>query len=262
MQKEDESKVQAIVAEVSNTPWLEMYCYVLHPNSIDIQTCQPGRTKNTHDNWFQQQKQRNITNNPSLYPPPTTTNEKENKHVSTIYNNYKKKKKKKKNDDLSNGTSWESTNYIFEKKFHVSPFMDMEHIYDWTFWNPTMNKIAVSTTMIKNSKCDDETNGKKYFNAYFEISKQPNNYLLTPMSLCRQILILPYYCLIIQLWIHVEAFWLFLKGVQFIPHPDGTETTASQMIGTIMIPFFAVLDWWNDEKSKQQPNQPTKDKDL
>ena len=241
MQKEDESNVQAIVAEVSNTPWLEMYCYVLHPNSIDIQKCQPGRTKNTHKNWFQQ----HVNNNPSLLPPTTTTTEEEEtKHDNDNH------------DDLSNGKSWESTNYIFEKKFHVSPFMDMEHLYDWTFWHPTMNKIAVSTTMIKNCK-GDETNGKKYFNAYFEIAKKQNS-LLTPMSLCRQILEMPYYCLIIQLWIHVEAFWLFLKGVHFIPHPDGTETAASQIIGTIMTPFFAMKDWWDAFK---QPTQ-NKEKDL
>jgi DUF1365 family protein len=31
----DSNKIEATVREVSNTPWTEMYCYVLHPNSVN-----------------------------------------------------------------------------------------------------------------------------------------------------------------------------------------------------------------------------------
>lgn len=40
------------------------------------------------------------------------------------------------------------TNYKFEKSFHVSPFMDMEHLYDWDFNTPGP-RLWVCTTMIK-----------------------------------------------------------------------------------------------------------------
>jgi len=32
---DNESTISAVVGEVSNTPWNEMYCYVLHPDSVD-----------------------------------------------------------------------------------------------------------------------------------------------------------------------------------------------------------------------------------
>jgi hypothetical protein len=50
--------------------------------------------------------------------------------------------------------------------------------------------------------------------------------------------------MIIQIWIHIQAFKLFVKGVEFIPHPEGSETAASRMIGQIMAPLFAIKDWW------------------
>jgi DUF1365 family protein len=31
----DSNKIEATVREVSNMPWTEMYCYVLHPNSVN-----------------------------------------------------------------------------------------------------------------------------------------------------------------------------------------------------------------------------------
>lgn len=62
-------EVEAIVSEVSNTPWQEMYCYVLHPDSVDLKGGQIRAGKRV-------------------------------KH-------------------------WLSTNYIFPKTFHVSPFFEM-----------------------------------------------------------------------------------------------------------------------------------------
>jgi DUF1365 family protein len=39
-------------------------------------------------------------------------------------------------------------NYKFDKSFHVSPFMDMEHLYDWDFMDPS-ERLWVSTAMVK-----------------------------------------------------------------------------------------------------------------
>ena len=36
-------EIEAIVAEVSNTPWNEMQCYVLHPDSIDVNEVKAGK---------------------------------------------------------------------------------------------------------------------------------------------------------------------------------------------------------------------------
>lgn len=183
VQRRNDCKIDAIVAEVSNTPWNEMQCYVLHPKSVDINEIKNGRPRG----------------------------------------------------DAT------SINYIFRKTFHVSPFMDMEHIYDWTFWEfDSPNKpIYISTSMIKD--------GNTYFNAYVDITPR----IMKPFMLAWQLIRFPVYCLLIQLWIHYEAFWLFAKGVAYVPHPKGSETAASLLIGKIMTPLFDFKDWV-DEKRKRQ----------
>ena len=218
--------IEAIVAEVSNTPWNEMKCYVLHPDSIDMMHVKEGMYRK----YF----------------------------YTTSEDNYSRKMQ----------TQLHSVNYIFQKKFHVSPFMDMDHIYDWTFWHLTGNQIIVSTTMkkiqagkqaeivdtndksIENSNHGDSDMKSKssssfpleetvtYFNAFFDIQRVSFH----PFFICYQLIRFPVYCMIIQIWIHVQAFKLFVKGVEFIPHPEGSETIASRMIGHAMAPFFALKD--------------------
>ena len=201
-------EIDAIVAEVSNTPWNEMQCYVLHPDSIDVNEVKAGRSRSA------------LTGKAVSKFPQATEDE--------ISGDDK--------DKQNDANTWKSINYIFDKAFHVSPFMSMDHIYDWTFWEPRGDRIAVSTSMIKGGKIP-------YFNAYFDIRRQP----FTPFRLCYQLIQMPVYCAIIQIWIHIEAFWLFLKGVEFIPHPQGSETAASQIIAKLMTPFFMAKDWLSGE---------------
>ena len=208
------NQIEAIVAEVSNTPWNEMQCYVLHPDSIDITKVQPGLSKKITEidsnDLHQKQEQFMI----------------------------------------------ESINYVFDKSFHVSPFMDMKHIYDWTFYSPTPIISKNSNTNKINSRIIANTSMRKknaqYFNAHFDISR--SNF--TPISLCYQLIRFPFYCMIIQLWIHIEAFQLFMKGVEFVPHPSGddSQNLISKTIAFFMMPLFALQDWWqiNDQTKKKQ----------
>ena len=183
LQRRTNSIIDAVVAEVSNTPWNEMQCYVLQAKSIDIQKIQPGITKG---------------DTPSI-------------------------------------------NYLFQKAFHVSPFMDMEHMYDWTFWefDTPAKPIQLSTSMIKGDKT--------YFNAHVELHPKG----MQPLMLAWQLIRFPVYCILIQIWIHYEAFWLFVKGVAFVPHPKGSETFVSNMIGTMMTPLFAMKEWTNKQIKRQ-----------
>ena len=175
-------KIDAVVAEVSNTPWNEMQCYVLHKDSVDMVEVKEGRSKN----------------------------------------------------------ELEGTNYIFQKTFHVSPFMDMEHLYDWTFWEFTKetDPLCVNNSMVKE--------GVLFFSAYLQIQ----NVGLHPHTLAKKLVLFPIFCFLIQIWIHYEAFRLFFKGVAFVPHPKGSETAASRAIGRMMAPLFALQDWV-DEKLKK-----------
>ena len=205
--------IEAVVAEVSNTPWNEMQCYVLHPDSVDMKT-----VKETEG----------------------------------------------------------SVNYLFDKAFHVSPFMDMDHEYDWTFWHERTNEreggnndtktgdtrptattttnATTTTTGVTNTNTHSNTlrittNMKKEKKLFFSAHLNVQNRGLHPMMLAQRLILFPIFCFIIQLWIHYEAFWLFVKGVAYVPHPKGSETTASRWIGNAMAPLFALQEWFDRNKS-------------
>jgi len=271
--------IEAIVAEVSNTPWNEMKCYVLHPNSRDIDIVQvidgTGLSKKRAPSSSSSSSSHNGIPSPSRHATTehdedkisttTTTTTTEEDYNAASFGSTTTTTATGKDDiridhnNINNSNSNSSINYIFNKTFHVSPFMELDYIYDWTFWNPTKSRIRVSANMIKKqTKADDNDNDdrtisnttpnnihhknnkkQKHFNAYFDIHRQN----FTPLHLGYQLFRLPVYCFIIQVWIHVEAFRLLLKGVVFIPHPEGAETMVSKVIAKVMAPVFELIDW-------------------
>jgi len=171
------NRLSALVGEVSNTPWTEMYCYVLHPDSDD----QVRATTNT-------------TNNNCRF-------------------------------------------YSFPKEFHVSPFMEMEYWYDWSFLGvPGKEKLTIINSL-RRRRSDDNTT--MAFTATLKLKEGQD---ITPFTMGYQMLRFPVFCFIIQIWIHYQAMWLFLKGVVYVPHPKGSETTASIIIAKVMTPFFAIRE--------------------
>jgi len=185
-------KIPAMVAEVSNTPWCEMYCYVLHPDSVDkVQ-----------------------------FPTDTKTKQ--------------------------GGDDNDTFHCVFPKTFHVSPFMEMEYIYDWAFegipYPSASSKKQISVWNLMKSKDTDKT----HFRA--KLLMEPH-VITSPFFVAWQLVRFPAFCAIIQLWIHYEAVLLFLKGIVYVPHPEGSETFASKLIANIMTPFFAMRDRFNP-KSK------------
>lgn len=132
-------------------------------------------------------------------------------------------------------------NYLFPKNFHVSPFMEMTYNYDWLFDPWANDKSWCITTAMKRI-----SDGVLQFTATMRVAPQG----LNPLVLAWQLARFPMYCMIIQIWIHYEAFWLFVKGVTFQPHPTGAETTASRVIGNIMTPLFAFKDMLDGKATK------------
>jgi hypothetical protein len=197
--------LDAVVGEVSNTPWTEMYCYVLHPDSID--------------NVQQHQLDNGSYPNPRVDDPNTQF-------------------------------------YRFPKTFHVSPFMEMEYWYDWTFQQTPLdtsfvvvNSLRRRTTSTNHDETKTQTTNiatkeRLDFTARLELQTQP----LTPYALAWQLIRFPIFCFVIQVWIHYQAAWLFLKGIVYVPHPQGSETAASKAIATLMIPFFAIRDRMESRK--------------
>ena len=105
----------------------------------------------------------------------------------------------------------------------------MDYLYDWILWRPG-NKLAISTSL--------KQNGKNAFNAFAEVEKVG----LNPFILVFYFIRFPAYCLLVQVWIHIQALYLTIKGVEFIPHPEGSETIVSQIISASMAPYFALKD--------------------
>lgn len=185
-------KLEAIVAEVSNTPWNEMFSYVLHPHSVDMTSVSDAK---------------------------------------------------------------EGINYVFAKNFHVSPFMEMDYMYDWTFSelsslvNSDSSPLVITTAMIQKDPAKT-----CQFRARVELRPTSPD----PLKWAWQLIKFPAYCILVQLWIHYEAFWLFMKGIVFQPHPKGSETTASLIIGTLMAPLFALKDWMEGGGETENPTEEKK----
>jgi len=231
----DNNDIAAIVGEVSNTPWLQQYCYVLHPDSVDKVRVNIKEPKAT--------PQSNHLHNAGDSDSDGDGDRDNNKHVIKKFE------------------------YSFPKEFHVSPFMEMDYFYDWSFigipgappaakpsdMNVNHNKKSSSNKQ-QQQQSTTRTNSITVVNT---LRKRKNNRIeftaklvmesnhITPFRVVWQMIKFPMYCMIIQLWIHYQAVLLFLKGVVYIPHPLGSETTVSLVIAKIMIPFFAIRDYYN-----------------
>ena len=94
-----------------------------------------------------------------------------------------------------------------KKKFHVSPFWDMNHDYQWYFSCPDE---SLNVNMI-NFKSE-----KKVFDATLSLDKriEMNFYNLLMNSLR-----FPFITLMVFLRIHFQAFKLLLRGATFYKHP-------------------------------------------
>ncbi|MAJ45446.1 MAG: DUF1365 domain-containing protein [Candidatus Marinimicrobia bacterium] len=95
---------------------------------------------------------------------------------------------------------------VMNKKFHVSPFWDMNHIYDWVFTIPN-RKIAVN---MKNYK-----ENIKVFDASLNLERKTLNL----KNLLFQIIKFPFITIKIFLRIHWQAIILWIKGATFHTHP-------------------------------------------
>jgi DUF1365 family protein len=96
--------------------------------------------------------------------------------------------------------------YRFNKDFHVSPFMQMDVVYDWRFIDPGSIFIV--------NMADIDT-GQKIFDATLSLQKKA----LSKYRLLGMLLRYPFLTLIIVLKIHWQALKLWYKGAVFHEHP-------------------------------------------
>ena len=106
--------------------------------------------------------------------------------------------------------SKEKIKSTMKKELHVSPFWDMDHLYEWSFSSPT-EKLGV---YMKNFK-----EGEKVFDATLNLKRL----ILSKKSLLFTIFKFPFMTVKVVFWIHLQAFFLWLRGATFFIHPSKTN---------------------------------------
>ncbi len=93
-----------------------------------------------------------------------------------------------------------------QKEFHVSPFMNMDMEYRWRIHSPDENM---------NIRLESWAHSNKLFSASMYLKKVEINSL----NLRNVLINFPLMTLKVTTMIHYEAFKLWIKGIQFVPHP-------------------------------------------
>jgi DUF1365 family protein len=113
----------------------------------------------------------------------------------------------KANRTASNGTDETGTQrFRCAKDMHVSPFMAMEHDYDFVLTPPTERLVAHMNVL------DDPANGR-FFDATLTLDRRPWR------DLARGLLRFPWMTAKVVFAIHWQALRLYLKGAPVFTHP-------------------------------------------
>ena len=112
--------------------------------------------------------------------------------------------------DVMNEGSENKKRFRFDKIFHVSPFMSMNHSYDWRFTAPG-DGLAI--------QMDNWEDHKHMFDATLVMKKKA----ITRWALTRVLMQYPFMTLQLTGAIHWQAFRLWCKKAPFYSHPKHTE---------------------------------------
>jgi hypothetical protein len=117
-----------------------------------------------------------------------------------------------------NCTQGSRKRYHLDKAFHISPFMDMDLVYDWRFTEPT-SQLAIHMENLRD--------GRPFFDATMKLERRE----LSSTSLARVLLQYPLMTAKVIGAIHWQALKLWAKGVPFHPHPSKRKESSSIVTG-------------------------------
>lgn len=100
--------------------------------------------------------------------------------------------------------------YQFDKCFHVSPFMEMNLLYDWRFSTPDKNLVVFMSNLKEDIRL---------FDAGMVLESIP----IKSATLARVLIKYPFMTAKVIIAIHYQAFRLWLKKIPFYTHPDTKE---------------------------------------
>jgi uncharacterized protein len=105
--------------------------------------------------------------------------------------------------------------YEFDKRFHVSPFMNMDMHYDWRLREPGN---------VLNIHMNSYHKGEKFFDATLTLRRQE----ISGRLLNKMLILYPFMTIKVVAMIHWQALRLLLKRIPFYPHPPkGGEVTGT-----------------------------------
>ena len=264
--------IEAVIAEVSNTPWGEMHPYMLHESvegvdvkrvgdKVDSKVDSRGRRVrvrvgdkvDSRGRSGSRSRSSGRGRNPNPNPNPNPNRSRSSGRGRSGSRGRNKSNSSSNSTSQSNevgqglmlggGSPGPSSSCTFQaswqKAFHVSPFMDMDYDYSFAFSEPGAT-IAVHSQMHKRST------RQLAFTASFEMQRTD----FTPLSLLYVLLFYPLHTRVLQLWIHIEALKLWWKGVTFFPHPLGHDVdlgfgiTGERVAGLVGVPIVAAFVAW------------------
>jgi DUF1365 family protein len=108
--------------------------------------------------------------------------------------------------DRAEQSTGANKHYVFEKRFHVSPFMGMDQEYSWTF-TPPEDQMQI--------QCINYQEGREVFDATLSLDRRE----WTRRELHRALRQFPWMTAKVVAAIHWQAMKLKFKGVPVVSHP-------------------------------------------